>query len=200
MPQTMKRSDNFNQLISVMSSVEHLSDDCLDSVFTLARVKEYAQHSYFAREGDHPMDLAFVCQGTFRAFYRTEAGEEYNKTFFTENTFMLALTAMITGQENVINIQALENSTVLLFDYQKFTGLYDSYPKLERLARKVVEFEWAKKEIREIRLVMNDAAERYEFFRQEHPGLENKIPHYHIASYLGISPIHLSRIRAKITK
>ena len=55
-----------------------------------------------------------------------------------------------------------------------------------------------KKEVREIQIVLNNATERYEFFRQEHPGLENKIPQYHIASYLGVTPIQLSRIRAKM--
>ncbi len=61
----------------------------------------------------------------------------------------------------------------------------------------MVEFEWVKKEQREIALVLDDATTRYATFRREHPDLENQIPQYHIASYLGITPIHLSRIRGR---
>ncbi|MCP4400288.1 MAG: Crp/Fnr family transcriptional regulator, partial [bacterium] len=53
---------------------------------------------------------------------------------------------------------------------------------------------------REIRLVLTNAEERYKHFQQEHPGLESKIPQYHIASYLGITPVALSRIRSKLKK
>lgn len=119
-------------------------------------------------------------------------------TFFTDNTFMIALTAIVTKNTNLINIQALLDSVVLELDYQKFTRLFDEYQILERLVRKIIESEWAKKETREIRLVIDDATARYMYFREEHPGLETKIPQYHIASYLGITPIQLSRIRSKL--
>ena len=194
----MNNSPILEQMKQVITAVENITDECWMDIAALAREKQFPKSSYFAEEGEYPADLGFVGKGTFRAFYRTTDGIEYNKTFFTENTFMIALTAMITQTRNLINIQALEDSTVLLFNYKEFTKLYDTYHTLERMARKVVEFEWAKKEIREIRLVLNNASERYAFFLQEHPGLENKIPQYHIASYLGVTPIQLSRIRAKI--
>jgi CRP-like cAMP-binding protein len=187
-----------NQMKEVMLSIEPLSEACWSDIISLVQEKEYPKNSYFAEEGDYPTDLGFVGKGTFRAFYRTADGVEYNKTFFTENTFMVALTAIVTQSMNLINIQALEDATVLKLNYHKFTQLYDQYHALERLVRKVIELEWVKKEVREIRLVLNNATERYQFFQEEHPGLENKIPQYHIASYLGVTPIQLSRIRAKM--
>ena len=77
------------------------------------------------------------------------------------------------------------------------TKLYDSIPKIERLSRILAEHFFVDKEKREIELVMLGASEKYEIFKKEHPNLENLIPQYHIASYLGISPTQLSRIRAK---
>jgi len=194
----MSTQEPLNQLKKVMTTVEPITDNCWADIVSLSQSRKYVKNSYFAREGDYPTDLGFVSCGTFRAFYRTLEGVEYNKTFFTDNTFMIALTSIITQTRNLINIQALEDSDVLQFDYHKFILFYDQHPSLERMARKVIELEWVKKEIREIRLVMNNATERYQFFKEEHPRLEQKIPQYHIASYLGITPIQLSRIRAKI--
>lgn len=185
------------QMHGIMSAVEPLQDECWENIKQLIRVKKYNKLSYFAEEGDSPTDIAFICEGTFRAFYRTPDGIEYNKTFFSPNSFILALTSIVSKKPNQINIQALENSTVLQLNYNNLTDLYNKYHSLERMARKIIEYEWTRKEIREIRLVLNNATERYEIFKQEHPGLENKIPQYHIASYLGITPIQLSRIRAK---
>jgi hypothetical protein len=76
-------------------------------------------------------------------------------------------------------------------------NLYNTFPALERFARKLAESYFVLKEKREIELVLLEAGERYLIFQKEFPGLENRIPQYHIASYLGITPTQLSRIRAK---
>lgn len=64
----------------------------------------------------------------------------------------------------------------------------------------MMEQEWIKKEKQVIQMVTNDAKTNYLIFKKEYPGLENQIPQYHIASYLGITPIQLSRIRARLAK
>ena len=140
----MSGESHFNQMLQVLQTVESLPEACQKALEMLAVEKVYDKNDYFATEGEYPTDLAFLCNGTFRAFYRSADGIQYNKTFFTDNTFMIALTAMITGDKNLINIQALEKSTVLQFNYLKFTRLFDEYHSLERLVRKVIEFEWAK--------------------------------------------------------
>ncbi|MCF6243220.1 MAG: hypothetical protein L3J74_18020, partial [Bacteroidales bacterium] len=117
--------------------------------------------------------------------------------FFTNSNFVGAYSSLITGQKNLINIQCLTVCTLQVADFEEFAKLYDKYPKIERLFRKFAETKFLIKEKREIELVMLDASERYEIFQKEHPNLENLIPQYHIASYLGITPTQLSRIRAK---
>ncbi len=157
--------------------------------------KHFQKGSYFAEVGDFPQDLGFVVEGCFRAFYRNNEGNEYNKTFFEAGTMVAPLASLITKKENKINLQALESCVCLVANYNALTKLYDTHPVLERFSRKVIEFEWIKKEEREIRLVLNDAEERYEQFLIDHPTLENRIPQYHIASFLGITPVSLSRIK-----
>lgn len=118
------------------------------------------------------------------------------KTFFIENSFPTPLTALLTSDACLLNFQALTPCTILSFDFLTFRNLFDNHPDLERLMLRILEREWIKKERHDIRMVTNDATTNYEIFREEYPGLEQLIAQYHIASYLGITPIQLSRIRS----
>ncbi len=169
----------------------------MELFLSLFSEKQLKKNEYFAREGEFSKKFAFVSTGIFRAFYRNNDGNEYNKSFFTKNSFIGAYSSLISGQKNLINIRCLTDCTFLIADFSGFTNLYSRSPKTERLARILAEQFFIEKEKREIELVMLDATERYEIFRREHPNLENLIPQYHIASYLGITPTQLSRIRAK---
>lgn len=164
------------------------------SLFSEVHLKK---HNYFAKEGEYASKLAFISKGVMRAFFRNNSGDEYNKTFFTPYSFVAAYSSLTTKQKNLINIQCLTDCTLLVADFDKITLLYEQNPKYEKLARILAEYKFAIKEKREIEIVTLEAKDRYEIFKSEHPGLENQISQYHIASYLGITPTQLSRIRAK---
>ncbi|MCB0279690.1 MAG: Crp/Fnr family transcriptional regulator [Calditrichaeota bacterium] len=87
-----------------------------------------------------------------------------------------------------------------MFSYKAFRDLFERHRCFERFLLTVMEQEWIKKERHDIRMVTNDAKTNYQIFRSDFPDLEMQIPQYHIASYLGITPIQLSRIRADLTK
>lgn len=189
------------KLQSIVDSLaEDVSKEEWSDFLALFHLKTYPKGSYFSVAGDKPIQIGFVCSGVIRAFYRNAEGTEYNKTFFTKHSFVAPLRSLITGSVNQINQQALVDSKLLVADYPELVKLYDRHQSLERFARKAIEIEWCKKELREIRLVLNSAEERYDFFLSDHPGLENLIPQYHIASYLGITPVALSRIRKRRTR
>lgn len=192
-------SDRLQLLHSTLNRVHPIQSECWDEITRLLSVHSYEKNHYFAEAGELVYTMGFVVEGIFRAFHRGPDGDEYNKTFFMPGTFVAPLTALVRGKRNQINLQALTPSSLLVFPYDRFVALYDRYPELERISRIIIEQEWAKKEEREIALVTQSASERYQTFLAEHPGLEDLIPLYHIASYLGITPIHLSRIRAEIT-
>ena len=153
--------------------------------------------TYFAREGRVEKEMGFLLHGVMRAFYRDVSGTEYNKFFFTENEFTGAYTSLVTRQPNYINIEALTPCTLLVAPYAGMQALYQEHRGIETLARMLAESFYCYKQRREIQLVLMDAGQRYKLFREEYPALENSIPQYHIASYLGITPTPLSRIRAR---
>lgn len=162
---------------------------------------EFSKGEYFVEEGIHTSLVAFILEGVMRTFYRTADGIEYNKTFFMEYSFATPLAAVLQKEKSHLNFQALTDCKVLLADFYKIENLYKEHRSVESLIRVVLEKDWViKKEQRELRFVLNNAAERYIYFQQEYPGLETRIPQYHIASHLGITPIQLSRIRANLSK
>ena len=118
-----------------------------------------------------------------------------------ENSFATSLASVLQKAESYLNFQALTDCKMLVADFYDIEALYDKHRCVESLIRIVLQNDWViKKEQRELRLVLNSAEERYHYFQKEYPGLENRIPQYHIASHLGITPIQLSRIRADLSK
>lgn len=188
----------YTRLKSVIDTAHKMSEPALQAMLDIFRPAAFVKKEYFVEEGQYPTDVAFIVEGVMRAFYRTSNGNEYNKTFFVENAFAVSLAAVIRKEQTYLNFQALTDCNTLLASFSKFQELFLPYPEIETFYRKVLENEWVvKKEQREIRLVLNSAEERYHYFQKEYPGLENRIPQYHIASHLGVTPIQLSRIRAK---
>ena len=188
-----------NKLKIYLSNIIDFTEDEMNTFTSLFSEGNMNKGEYLARHGEYSTRMFFLSQGIARAFYRNKEGQEYNKTFFVDSGFVGAYSSLTTGNENMINIQCLTNCSFWFVEFNQMTSLYDVYPKIERLARKLAERKFVIKEKREIELVTLDASERYEIFRKEHPSLENRIPQYHIASYLGVTPTQLSRIRAKIS-
>jgi len=187
-----------NELKEYLNEIIHFPEVEMDLFTSLFSKKNLSKNEYFAIEGEYSSKLAFKLSGTARAFYRNNQGNEYNKTFFSKKGFIGAYSSLVTNQKNQINIQCLTDCSFFIADFSEIKKLYDANPKIERLARILAEQFFVSKEKREIELVMLDATQRYKIFQTEHPNLENLIPQYHIASYLGVTPTQLSRIRAKI--
>lgn len=186
-----------NELKIYLEQLIHFTENEMEILTSLFSEIKFKKNDYFAKEGEYSSKLAFITKGIIRAFFRNKSGNEYNKTFFTASSFIAAYSSITTKKENLINLQCLTDCTLLVADFEKITSLYNDYPKIERLARILAEYKFAIKEKREIELVTLEARERYEIFKSEHPNLENLVNQYHIASYLGITPTQLSRIRAK---
>ncbi len=164
----------------------------------LLEIIEVKRSDFLFREGDRVHHACFLLKGVIRVYYNKD-GNEYNKTFFIPGSFPTPLTALLTNGVSELDFQALADCVIVRFPYRKFKDLFDEHRSLERLMLRILEQLWIKKERHDIHMVTNDATENYLIFREDFPGLEQQIPQYHIASYLGITPIQLSRIRAKLS-
>jgi CRP-like cAMP-binding protein len=187
---------NTQQMIDVMGDICALEDKTLEAFVALFKCRELKKGEDFISEGELGDSFAFIQSGLLRSFYISPKGEEYNKHFFMGGSFVAPLTSLVLNRPSPLYIGALENSELLVASASALSELYVSHIDLNILGRKLVEYAWIGKERRETQLVMLDATERYSGFLQDFPGLDQRIPQYHIASYLGITPVQLSRIRS----
>lgn len=183
----------FNSISSIQDATWH----SVKALFTESVLKK---GEYFTLEGTVAKKIGFLQHGVIRAFYRNTSGKEYNKHFFTDNSMVGGFSSLVTDTNNKINQQALTECKLLVCNYKELVQLFDQYQDLERLARKIAEQYFVDKEKREVEIVLLEANKRYVIFKKEYPQLEQLIPQYHIASYLGITPTQSSRIRSQNTK
>ena len=160
---------------------------------------EVERNEYLVREGSRVSHCYLLVDGVVRVCYNKD-GNEYNKTFFIPGMFPTPLTALLSDEPSALSFQALVPSKLIRFSYHKFRALFGQHRCLEQLLLRILEREWINKERHDIQMVTNDATTNYMIFRERYPNLENLIPQYHIASYLGITPIQLSRIRGQLVK
>ena len=142
--------------------------------------------------------LYFICRGLVRFVYVTEDGRELNKSFAAEHNFVGCLRSILTRQVCRFSIQALEPTHVLyLTDYQR-ESLWETGQEWQNLGRILAEQLALKKEEREAQFLLDSVEKRYLQFIAENADLTHRIPQYHIASYLGVTDVALSRIRKRL--
>lgn len=164
----------------------------------MARPKTIAKGRHFLHAGDTPTQFGFILSGLFRYYYVDRKGHEFTKDFIPQGRFVISYSAMIQGRESFFAIQALEDSRVLVITYRDWQSLIGSHICWTRVVSVLIERAFMWKEKREKEFLLDDAETRYRTFLDEFPGLEKRVKQYLIASYLGITPVALSRTRKKL--
>ena len=195
----MQQEKTVSDIQTFFNSLSPVSNESWEQFFALFTPKILKKGDYFITSGQTAKEIGFLETGVVRAFYRNNEGTEYNKHFFVNPCFIGGYSSLITGTPNQINQQALTECKILTAKYADIQSLYKTCPDIERAARILAELFFVQKEQREIEIVLLDADKRYEIFQKDFPQLEQQIPQYHIASYLGITPTQLSRIRKKLS-
>ena len=186
----------FKALHENIESYSPISEETWNAFRAICRVKEVPCGHILYSAGEVPNSFAFVYLGLLRAYVTDEKGNEYNKAFFDEGKYPGAMTALLTDSPSVMTIEALEDSIVVTIDFRRYRKLLEEQHDLKMYQIQYLERNWLlAKDSREIEIVQDDATRRYLRFMKEHGAIANRIPQYHIASHLGITPTQLSRIR-----
>jgi len=191
-------ADYLSSLADAMNFVGDIPEEELKKALERARFITVKKNSYFLRAGEVPRRIGFLKSGLMCLFYIDLNGMEVNKHFSLENTLAISYSAFLQQTESKFFIQALEDSRLLTIDYDTYHELLGGHICWQIVARKLAEMVFILKEKREAELLLNDAQERYQRFLADYPGLERRIAQYHVASYLGITPESLSRIRSNL--
>ncbi|MRI00038.1 cyclic nucleotide-binding domain-containing protein [Kriegella sp. EG-1] len=161
--------------------------------FTL---KGYKKKEHFLKAGQYCKNVAFIEKGCF-LYYEIIDGEEKVCDFAFENDWITQYNSLLNNVPSTVNIYAIEDSKILVMDLPKLEKLTVSIAKIGILRAKLAEQYFTESTKRASQLANLKAEERYEILLKEKPEALQRIPQYHIASYLGIKPQSLSRIRSK---
>lgn len=167
---------------------------CL-SFFTPKRVRK---KQFLLQEGDVCRQIAFVTSGLLRVYTVDHKGEEHITQFAVEDWWASDLYSFLSGTPSKENIDALEDSEVLLIDRASRDAMLEAVPKMERFFRLLMEANLVATRKRIISLISDTAEQRYLAFLKTYPNLVERVPLNQIASYLGITPQSLSRIRKEL--
>ncbi|WP_423894855.1 Crp/Fnr family transcriptional regulator [Candidatus Pelagadaptatus aseana] len=151
--------------------------------YTLQKIGSVATHHYF------------VVKGLVRFYYITPEGKELNKGFYGEDYIAGSLSAMIMEEPNRFAIETLEPSIVIDLPLKQIHAVSGPGTAWERLVNHCCQLMLVRNERREAELLTLTAKQRFLQFVRNFPGYLERIPQYHIASYLGITPVALSKYK-----
>lgn len=146
--------------------------------------------------GQPSHEAGIIVSGLMRLYYTDTEGREATKAFRGPGEMVAAYVELLEKRPSRITIEALEDTELLVVRYERVTALYNDHPSWQQLGRAVAEDHYRQRERREQELLLNSATERWQDFNKERPDLAQRLPQKLIASYLGITPVALSRIRA----
>ena len=171
-----------------------LSDAVLDEVIDFSKFKVYSKGAILANSGEKASYAGIVMNGVVRSYYIDGDGNDITQWFATEGSICMD-SGMYGFDEMTAMWEAIEESTVMLFEVKKMKALIHSDEDLKSLWIDLLEGGMRYKIYRESGFLTENATERYLKFRENYPDLLTRVPQRYIATYLGIQPESLSRIK-----
>ena len=172
-----------------------ISEDAIEKAISFSRFKIYSKGEVIARTGDKATAAGFVISGVVRSYYVDNDGNDITQYFAPEGSWCVD-SGMVGFEEMQANWEAIEDATVMLFDVADMRALIYSDEQLKNIWIMALESGMRYKIYRENGFLVESATERYVAFRKRYPQLADRVPLHYIATYLGITPESLSRIRS----
>lgn len=157
------------------------------------------KNDHFIKEGEVCTKAAFLVSGIFRSYYVTDSGEEFTYCFTFPQTLVTAYSSYLTSLPTVENIQAVTAVEMLVISVEELKQIEKKSPNWVHIFKAIAEQQYLELEKRVFQLQSNDALKRYRYLIENNSEYIQKIPLLYLASYLGISQRHLSRIRKEIS-
>jgi len=183
-------------LIKNLSRHVTLSNEEEEIILSLFTARKFRKHQYILQEGDITRHESFVAQGLTRTYEVDDKGQEHIVQFGPEDWWVGDMYSFLTETPTRYNIDCLEDTEVFQVTKGDLERLYLRVPKLERHFRIMIQNAYIASVHRISSTLQKTAAERYQEFIGKYPQIHQRVPNHQIASYLGITPQSLSRIRS----
>ena len=189
--------DNFKPFKNWLMQFPFLTEqDCL-MFEPFLKTRQFDKNDYFLRQGNICHNIGFITQGCFRTYYLSD-GKEINTRFVFEHDFVTDYHSFLQEKSSRYFIQALEDSEIITFGLSALQNGYNQSQHWERFGRMIAEESYKQTTQRVESFLFFDGEQRYLELVKNNPHILQRIPLYHIASYLGLERESLSRLRKKI--
>ena len=175
----------------------NLTEEEYALLFQNFTVRKLQKRQYLLQQGDPSRHLSYIKKGCLRSFEIDQSGKEHIIQFSIEGWWAGDILSNLTQEPSQLNIECLENCEILQIESAKMEEMYLKIPKLERYFRIITQNAFVVAQNRLLSVMSKSALERYLEFAARYPLFMQRIPSHHIASYLGITPESLSRLRKK---
>ena len=187
-------------LIHALKKSILLSSAAENYIYSIAKEKTVAKGEILIRAGQTVNTTFFVTQGSLRSFCIDKEGKEHTLQFAIKDWWISDYMALYNHEPASLTVECITGSVVIELDAQKLDEIYLQFPEFEPYKRKNLERHIVTLHKRILNQLQLTALERYNLFLEQYPDIEQSIPDYHIASYLGITRQSLSRLRAAKAK
>jgi CRP-like cAMP-binding protein len=185
--------------INIFRQFTGFSDSDLGIVMPYFETKKFKKKTILLKAGNVSNEVFYIINGCIRLFCEKD-GEELSTYFFTENMFAGSYDSFLSRKPSKVAIETLEECEVLTLSYNSLEKLYEEFPKMNEFIRKAIEQRFVLLHDLFISYLLNSPEERYLILLKDRPELLQRIPQHQIASFIGITPVSLSRIRNRIVK
>jgi len=175
------------------------NDSELEIIMPYFETRKFKKKSILLDIGKVSNEVFYIIKGCIR-LYCEKDGEELSTYFFTENMFAGSYDSFLSRRPSKVAIETLEECEVLVLTHEAQEKLFDIFPKMNEFIRKAIEQRFILLHDLFISYLLNSPEERYLMLQQERPALLQRIPQHQIASFLGVTPVSLSRIRNRVAK
>lgn len=180
---------NFLKSFNILTDIE------IENFINIATHKILNKNDYFIKEGETCQQVAFVLSGIFRSYYISDKDTEITYCITFPNNLMSAYSSVLTGKKSQENIQAITKTELLVLPWSEINRLASQSPNWIFFLKIIAEQQYIELEKRVFQLQRSNANIRYSDLLKNQPEYIQFIPLQYLASYLGISQRHLSRIR-----
>jgi CRP-like cAMP-binding protein len=181
-----------------VNRILNLPQPLFDEFWSRLKPLSVLKGDYFLSEGDFCAHIALVLNGAFYSYYQKE-GNEIIEGFCLEGCFMSDYPSFINHIPSKKNFKAIENTQLLTVSKDELEKLYKSDPLFEKAGRLMAEYLFTQWELKLRDTIFLTPLERYKKLLSDRRNILQRVPQYHIASFLNITPQYLSQIRRKIT-
>lgn len=190
----------FEIFLKYLTDKIELSDQEIQLIESVCKPKKLRKKQFLCQEGDVWHYNAFICRGLVKTFSIAENGTEHIINFAPENYWTGDRESLINGTPSRLNIDAIEPTELILIEKTDFEKLCAEIPQLNQMVNQIIQKSFIVSQDRILATISFTAEEKYQSFLNKYPDIVNRIPQHMIASYIGITPETLTRLRRNRVK